>query len=198
MIAARPMFPCRSSSSGRQAWTVAALLVCLSGCAGPGGEEDNVAAAADTAVVADVGADSAGAITHDVTGHDAVACIDGDPCDDGSPCTANDRCEAGACKPGTWICECKADADCLAFEDGDLCNGTALSRTPTGWLVLGRAKETNGGWTPIVGHVSPWGHQGCNTVGKCLDLDGSLWASCVAKCGSKVPDCDPKLGCVCK
>ena len=50
---------------------------------------------------------------------------DGTTCDaDGDGCTANDACGAGVCKPGTQICTCKSNADCAAFEDGNLCNGT--------------------------------------------------------------------------
>jgi len=47
-------------------------------------------------------------------------------------------------------------------------------------------------------HISPWGAFTCPQAGKCFDLDGKLWAACVKKCGTKTPDCDPKLGCTCK
>ena len=49
---------------------------------------------------------------------------DNSPCDDGSKCTDGDSCKAGQCAPGTFICACKEDADCMAEEDGNLCNGT--------------------------------------------------------------------------
>ncbi len=48
---------------------------------------------------------------------------DGTPCDDGDPCTA-DACKAGLCSSGPNTCACKTNDDCVAKEDGDLCNGT--------------------------------------------------------------------------
>ncbi len=48
---------------------------------------------------------------------------DGLPCDDGDACTANDACKSGQCKAGSFTCACKVDADCVAKDDGNLCNG---------------------------------------------------------------------------
>jgi hypothetical protein len=46
-------------------------------------------------------------------------------CDDGDPCTDGDHCENGTCQPGEAVgCQCQNNADCLAKEDGNLCNGT--------------------------------------------------------------------------
>ncbi len=50
----------------------------------------------------------------------------GEICDDGVPCTKGDVCENGSCKGGVDICLCKQDSDCLAQEDGNVCNGTLL------------------------------------------------------------------------
>ncbi len=47
----------------------------------------------------------------------------GTVCDDGDACTKGDTCKLGACAPGAFTCECKADADCAAKDDGNLCNG---------------------------------------------------------------------------
>ena len=48
----------------------------------------------------------------------------GTACKDADACTANDLCIAGACKPGgKFICACKTDADCSAYDDGNSCNG---------------------------------------------------------------------------
>jgi cysteine-rich repeat protein len=47
-------------------------------------------------------------------------------CDDGDPCTVADECGDGACAGTAVACDCAADADCLALEDGDLCNGTLV------------------------------------------------------------------------
>ena len=51
--------------------------------------------------------------------------LTGTVCNDGDPCTANDACQAGTCQgtPGD-TCPCTADADCAAYEDDDLCNGS--------------------------------------------------------------------------
>jgi len=46
------------------------------------------------------------------------------PCSDGNGCTVGDACAAGSCKSGKFSCTCTSNADCGAFEDGDLCNGT--------------------------------------------------------------------------
>ncbi len=55
----------------------------------------------------------------------------GTPCTDGKLCTKGDSCDAGVCKPGKNTCACKGDADCVAQEDGDLCNGTLYCRKDT-------------------------------------------------------------------
>ena len=48
---------------------------------------------------------------------------DGTPCDDGETCSEDDQCVQGDCVGDDLGCTCHLDADCLAFEDGDLCNG---------------------------------------------------------------------------
>ena len=47
------------------------------------------------------------------------------PCDDGDPCTKADYCANGTCSSGVSACGCATDADCLALDDGDLCNGVS-------------------------------------------------------------------------
>ncbi len=47
-------------------------------------------------------------------------------CNDANPCTTNDLCNAGVCKGSSGACECEANADCQAKEDGNLCNGTLI------------------------------------------------------------------------
>ena len=44
-------------------------------------------------------------------------------CNDSDPCTVADECTDGKCLGVSVNCECQTDADCLAFEDGDLCTG---------------------------------------------------------------------------
>ncbi|MCB9739230.1 MAG: hypothetical protein H6747_08175 [Deltaproteobacteria bacterium] len=51
-------------------------------------------------------------------------------CDDGDPCTTGDLCNGkGGCQAGTFTCTCKTAADCLATDDGDLCNGVPYCDT---------------------------------------------------------------------
>lgn len=45
------------------------------------------------------------------------------PCNDLNPCTANDVCTDGDCAGSGNQCQCDTDADCVQFDDGDLCNG---------------------------------------------------------------------------
>ncbi len=47
----------------------------------------------------------------------------GSPCDDKNPCTKGDYCVLGQCNPGVLTCACSSNLDCLAQDDGDLCNG---------------------------------------------------------------------------
>ena len=55
----------------------------------------------------------------------AQAQADGTPCEaDGSFCTSVDTCLKGECAlADSNVCNCETAADCLASEDGDLCNG---------------------------------------------------------------------------
>jgi len=48
------------------------------------------------------------------------------PCDDGNPCTINDKCDQGFCAGTSSGCECNSDVDCIAFDDGNPCNGTLV------------------------------------------------------------------------
>jgi hypothetical protein len=52
--------------------------------------------------------------------------LTGPPCSDGNGCTSDDTCNAGKCVSGKVTCQCQQDADCLALEDGDACNGTLV------------------------------------------------------------------------
>lgn len=53
-------------------------------------------------------------------------------CDDGQVCTKGDACLAGVCKSGTDVCKCSEDADCLAGDDGNLCNGLPFCNLASG------------------------------------------------------------------
>ncbi len=47
-------------------------------------------------------------------------------CDDGDPCTAADACQLGKCAGVALPCDCQKDSDCVALEDGNVCNGTLV------------------------------------------------------------------------
>jgi len=47
-------------------------------------------------------------------------------CDDGDPCTLGDHCLGGQCSGEPVQCDCTKDEDCLALEDGNLCNGSLV------------------------------------------------------------------------
>ena len=55
--------------------------------------------------------------------------VDGTACSDGEDCTDGDACKAGECVPGLNLCDCQVDDDCLAYEDGNPCNGTLFCDT---------------------------------------------------------------------
>jgi len=61
-------------------------------------------------------------------------------CDDGEFCTVGDSCDAGKCKAGAMMCECKKMSECADKEDGNLCNGTLYcdtsSQQPEKWKCL--------------------------------------------------------------
>ena len=88
------------------------------------------------------------------------------PCDDGAPCTVGDACLDGACVGIPIDCDCVADADCEALEDGDLCNGTLYCDLTS---------------FPYLCKVTP------DSVIECPDPDGPA-AACLA------PSCDPDSG----
>ncbi len=50
----------------------------------------------------------------------------GGVCSDGNDCTEADQCVDGSCQGTDMGCECAVDADCIANEDDDLCNGTLV------------------------------------------------------------------------
>lgn len=87
------------------------------------------------------------------------------PCDDGDACTTPDLCAAGTCVSGkTNVCGCKSNAECLAQDDGNLCNGLLFC---------------NNGKVPAVCEVNP------ATVVTCPSVDDSTCSKneCNAKSG---------------
>ncbi len=53
-------------------------------------------------------------------------------CDDDDKCTSGDHCSGGQCVPGNVTCACKTNKDCLAFDDGDKCNGIPICDKTSG------------------------------------------------------------------
>ena len=88
------------------------------------------------------------------------------PCDDGNPCTVADQCDDAVCAGTAVSCDCQVDEDCLALEDGDVCNGMLFCDT---------------GKLPFVCAVSP------DTVVSCPQPEGPA-AVCLE------PSCNPDSG----
>jgi len=63
----------------------------------------------------------------------------GSLCDDGDACTADTTCQQGLCTGGKNIGECKTNADCLAQDDGNLCNVSLLNHAATATEVASLA-----------------------------------------------------------
>ncbi len=64
-------------------------------------------------------------------------------CDlDGSVCSL-DHCAGGACVPGPLDapCNCKVDADCVPFDDGNFCNGVLFCNIASGFCELNPATK---------------------------------------------------------
>jgi len=57
-------------------------------------------------------------------------------CSDGKAWTVGDHCQDGACVPGQQTKLCGASADCAAYEDGDLCNGTLFCNKAAGVCLV--------------------------------------------------------------
>ena len=55
----------------------------------------------------------------------------GTVCEDSDLCTTSTTCGDGVCANGTYTCDCETNADCLATDDGDLCNGVPYCDTTT-------------------------------------------------------------------
>ena len=142
-------------------------------------------------------------------------------CDDGNSCTQGDICQAGACAPGTSTCACQADVDCVAQDDGDLCNGSLycdkakvpyLCKIKAATVVVCDASQ-NGPCLSTVcspksgacGKVAAVDGKACEADGTaCTANDSCKQGACSAgsplACDDSNPcttdACDPKLGCV--
>ncbi len=143
-------------------------------------------------------------------------------CDDGNKCTNNDICDAGTCKPGSNVCDCKADKDCAGQEDGNLCNGTLFCDTSASPFKC-KIKESsvvkcdtsinNACQSNVCNAQSGKCGLDFKTKGTSCDADGNVCtqsdacdgagkcaAGATVKCDDNNPctndSCDPKAGCV--
>ena len=110
----------------------------------------------------------------------------GTACEDGSDCTSGDSCASGVCKPGTYNCACKVDADC---NDNNACtvdkcaiSGSAVTCTNT--VSTGAVCNDGDACTT---------NDTCNLAGSCVGKalvcdDGN---ACTADaCGAKTGICN--------
>ena len=108
-------------------------LICELKAGAPQGSATCIINPASVVTCAAKGGDACNAPTCDPqTGQCGLAAVvDKSPCTDGDGCTAGDWCKGGDCQPGTDVC-CKQDADCVPFDDGDICNGTMFCNLASG------------------------------------------------------------------
>ncbi len=88
----------------------------------------------------------------------------GKVCDDGDPCTTGEICKGGVCTAGVVLCQCKTDVDCVAKDDGDLCNGTLFCNTATGKCLPNPASAVT---CPSVGDTDCLKNTCVPQTGKC-------------------------------
>ncbi len=140
-------------------------------------------------------------------------------CDDGDGCTGADACSGGKCVGGNSTCQCQTDTDCVAFEDGDLCNGTLYcdkSAAPFACKVAPKSTVTcipSSNDCQVVTCVAKSGKctPSAVTDGKpCADGDfcttgdacktGQCKGAAAAKCDDgqscTTDGCEPKVGCI--
>ena len=142
-------------------------------------------------------------------------------CDDGDPCTVADACKNSECQGFAVNCDCLDDADCEAFEDGDMCNGSLYCDTdelphkckavpdsvvecpkpegPEGICLQAQCNPDNGQCSFVPDHEG----FACSTGDKCIIgqqcLDGECVGGIDLNCDDANPctedDCDAKVGC---
>lgn len=142
------------------------------------------------------------------------------PCDDGNPCTQDEACSGGKCAPTSAACACDKDLDCLAKDDGDLCNGVmycdksagpGICRPKPDSAVTCAPKELQCGQYkchPPTGLCQVFALADgtpCDADGsKCTVKDSCQAGQCkpgaLLSCGDSEPClarlCDPKAGCI--
>ncbi len=145
----------------------------------------------------------------------------GGACEDGDACTKGDYCAGGQCQAGAFGCgECTANSDCVAKEDGNLCNGTLFCEKIThtcqvdpGTVILCPPPIGNGAECVksqcdaksgkcAIAPTNDGG--GCNDGNGCTSGDACKQGSCLGKYGAAACDdnnpctqdvCDANKGC---
>jgi len=138
------------------------------------------------------------------------------PCDDGNPCTIGELCSAaGTCSGGINQCACIADADCVAEDDGNLCNGVLVCSgnqcvTKPGSVVTcdtakdnACSKNTCAPKTGVCAAVSSPNGTSCDDKSSCTIGDACNGGVCAGKalgCDDSnvctLDSCSPSAGCV--
>ena len=132
---------------------------------------------------------------------------EGQLCNDDDACTSATFCTAEGTCVGEDLCQCRRERDCLAVEDGDLCNGTLfcdlsqipyLCRVRTGTIVQcppslnpcqrNRCRPETGNCLPEpLSDDTP-----CDDRNKCSENDSCQAGECV---GGRAKDCDDREPC---
>jgi len=132
----------------------------------------------------------------------------GEPCNDDDACTTNTHCDADGKCTGEEACQCRTNADCLAFEDEDKCNAALfcdrslpvfVCRSQPGTEV--RCPATNNtqcrrneceSTTGICRMVNVPDATGCNDQNGCTQGDQCIAGVCTA---GTPKDCDDENDC---
>ena len=132
-------------------------------------------------------------------------------CDDGVACTESDTCVDGACEGTDLGCDCNVDADCVPFEDQNLCNGTLFCDKGEVPFKCKVAPDTVVDCEPPAGFSDDCTQVSCEpSTGQCnttLTNEGqscntgegdkcTVGGQCQAgKCKGSAPDCDDANPC---
>ena len=125
------------------------------------------------------------------------------PCEDGNPCTLNDQCTGGNCMAGTNECPCVSDDECLAYDNGNLCdgalqcvNGKCLVK-PNSVIECDDSGDTQCKMntcdpaTGVCGYVFLEDGEACNDGDLCTTDDHCQGGACVPGLESYCHDGDP-------
>lgn len=137
----------------------------------------------------------------------AVPLPDGATCSDGVACTSADVCASGVCAGGLSVCECSADSDCAAKDDGDPCTGVwfcnkaqfphVCQLNPTSVVQCSSANDTAclrnrcDPQTATCALVPEPPATPCQDGNPCTQDDGCVDGSCVGATPKPCPDPSP-------